>query len=182
MCLSSQCVLLSTFIVFSRLSATNELCEYLQEWFSQRIESLATSLSSGHVAYIIPSTDSSAMNVPSYLMSEIPSDSTITTLRSLARHYVDISELCILALHVEVRMHCFHHLLAIAHGPHTDYHGIIDKMEPDENVTRLNKDLTAIDDVMQQTLQQRKFRFAVSILSAGADRQPLFSVILSRSI
>jgi len=98
------------------------------------------------------------MNAPSYLMSEIPSDSTITTLRSLARHYVDISELCILALHVEVRMHCFHHLLAIAHGPHTDYHGIIDKMEPDENVTRLNKDLTAIDDVMQQTLQHRKFR------------------------
>jgi len=57
-------------------------------------------------------------------------------------------------------MHCFSHLLAIAHGPHTDYHGIIDKMEPDENVTRLNKDLMAIDDVMQQTLQHRKFRLA----------------------
>jgi len=95
-------------------------------------------------------------------MSEIPSDSTITTLRSLARHYVDISELCLLVLHVEVRMHCFHHLLAIAHGLHTDYHGIIDKMEPDENVTRLNKDLAAIDtDVMQQTLQPRKFRLAI---------------------
>jgi len=113
------------------------------------------------MAYIIPSSDSTAVNAPSYLMSEIPSESTITTLRSLARHYVDISELCILALHVEVRMHCFHHLLAIAHGPHTDYHGIIDKMEPDENVTRLNKDLAAIDDVMQQTLQHRKFRSAL---------------------
>ena len=133
-----------------------------QEWFSERIESLATSLSAGHVAYIIPSSDSSAAvppAAPSYLMSDIPSDSTITTLHSLARHYVDISELCILALHVEVRMHCFHHLLAIAHGPpHADYHGIIDKMEPDENVTRLNKDLTAMDDVLQQTLQPRKFR------------------------
>jgi len=134
----------------------------LQEWFSEKIESLASSLSSGHMAYIIPSADSSTMNAPSYLMSEIPSDSTITTLRSLARHYVDISELCLLVLHVEVRMHCFHHLLAIAHGLHTDYHGIIDKMEPDENVTRLNKDLAAIDaDVMQQTLQPRKFRSAV---------------------
>ena len=133
-----------------------------QEWFSERIESLATSLSAGHVAYIIPSADGT--NAPSYLMSEIPSESTITTLRSLARHYVDISELCILALHVEVRMHCFHHLLAIAHGPHTDYHGIIDKMEPDENVMRLNKDLSAIDDVMQQTLQHRKFRSVASVL------------------
>lgn len=123
---------------------------------------LATSLSAGHVAYVIPSADGT--NAPNYLMSEIPSESTITTLRSLARHYMDISELCILALHVEVRMHCFHHLLAIAHGQHTDYHGIIDKMEPDENVTRLNKDLTAIDDVMQQTLQHRKFRSAVSVL------------------
>jgi len=129
-----------------------------QEWFSERIDSLATSLSEGHVAYIIPSTDSSSTTGPSYLMSDVPSDSTITTLRSLARHYVDMSELCVLALHVEVRMHCFHHLLAIAHGHHTDYHGIIDKMEPDENVTRLNKDLTAIDDVLQQTLQPRKFR------------------------
>jgi len=135
-------------------------CVYMrQEWFSEKIESLASSLSAGHVASIIPSADSSGVNAPNYLMSEIPSESTITTLRSLARHYVDISELCVLVLHVEVRMHCFHHLLAIAHGPHTDYHGIIDKMEPDENVTRLNKDLTAIDvDVMQHTLQQRKFR------------------------
>jgi len=58
----------------------------------------------------------------------------------------------------QVRMHCFHHLLAIAHGPpHADYHGIIDKMEPDENVTRLNKDLAALDDVLQQALQARKF-------------------------
>jgi len=113
------------------------------------------------MAYIIPSSDSSAVNAPNYLTSEIPSDSTITTLRSLARHYVDIGELCILVLHMEVRMHCFHHLLAIAHGLHTDYHGIIDKMEPDENVTRLNKDLAAIDvDVMQPTLQPRKFRSA----------------------
>ena len=111
--------------------------------------------------YIIPSADSSATNARNYRTSEIPSSSTITTLRSLARHYVDISELCVLVLHVEVRMHCFHHLLAIAHGPHADYHGIIDKMEPDENVTRLNKDLTAVDDVMQQTLQPRKFRSAV---------------------
>lgn len=133
-----------------------------QEWFSERIELLATSLSAGHVAYVIPSADGT--NAPNYLMSEIPSDSTITTLRSLARHYMDVSELCILALHVEVRMHCFHHLLAIAHGQHTDYHGIIDKMEPDENVTRLNKDLTAIDDVMQQTLQHRRFRSAGIVL------------------
>ena len=116
-------------------------------------------MSAGHIAYIIPSSaDTSTGSPPSYLISEIPSDSTITTLRSLGRHYADISELCILALHVEVRMRCFHHLLAIARSPHTDYHGIIDKMEPDENVTRLNKDLTAIDDTMQQTLQPRKFR------------------------
>jgi len=136
----------------------SDVSSVMQEWFSERIELLATSLSEGHKVYIIPSADSSAVNAPSCLIPEIPSDSTITTLRSLSRHYTDISELCILVLHVEVRMHCFHHLLAIAHGLHTDYHGLIDKMEPDENVTRLNKDLTAIDDAMQQTLQNRKFR------------------------
>jgi exocyst complex component 4 len=86
------------------------------------------------------------------------SESTITTLYSLARHFSDISELCVLVLHLEVRMHCFHHLLAIAHGQNTDYHGVIDKMEPDENVTRLNKDLAAIEEAMQQSVMFRKFR------------------------
>ena len=84
-------------------------CFVSQEWFSERIESLATSLAAGHVAYIIPSTDSSSAAAGSagprsYLMSDVPSDSTITTLRSLARHYSDISELCVLALHVEVSL------------------------------------------------------------------------------
>lgn len=92
------------------------------------------------------------------------SESTITTLSSLARHFADISELCTLVLHLEVRMHCFHHLLAIAHGNNTDYHGVIDKMEPDENVTRLNKDLAAIEEAMQQSLQSRKFRFVPNCL------------------
>jgi len=72
----------------------------------------------------------------------------------------------------QVRMHCFHHLLAIAHGPpHADYHGIIDKMEPDENVTRLNKDLAALDDVLQQALQARKFRCGYTLYLLSVHRE-----------
>jgi exocyst complex component 4 len=140
---------------------------YLQEWFSLRIDDLAASLSTGGPAYILPqpegssheSSASAGQVALSPLAFVVPaSESTITTLYSLARHFSDISELCILVLHLEVRMHCFHHLLAIAHGQNTDYHGVIDKMEPDENVTRLNKDLAAIEEAMQQSVQFRKFR------------------------
>lgn len=105
------------------------------------------------------------MNGVAGVIAQPASESTLTTLNSLARHYADIAEVCSLVLHLEVRMHCFHHLLAIAHGGHdADYYGVIDKMEPDENVTRLNKDLTAIDDAMQQSLQSRKFRSVAFLL------------------
>jgi len=141
-----------------------------QEWFSLRIDDLTASLSTGGPACILPLTEGSTpesnvasqdLVTPTSLIIPV-SESTITTLSSLARHFTDISELCILLLHLEVRIHCFHHLLAIAHGQNTDYHGVIDKMEPDENVTRLNKDLAAIEDAMQQSLQSRKFRFVYS--------------------
>jgi len=52
----------------------------------------------------------------------------------------------------------FYHLLQISQHD-SDYYGVIDKMEPDENVTRLNKDLSSIEEAMQQSVQPKKFKY-----------------------
>jgi len=131
------------------------------EWFSRRIDGLVVSLQSAGPASILlpPSDPVPAQSVWQCTVQSPVSESTTTTLRSLARHFADISDTCILLLHVEVRMHCFQHLLAISHSPNADYHGVIDRMEPDENVTKLNKDLTALDDALQQSIVTSRFRY-----------------------
>jgi exocyst complex component 4 len=140
------------------LRSVGNLCESM-EWFSQRIDALVLSLMSGGPACILPPPDSSAGPLPVLVPLNPVSDSTTTTLRSLARHFADINEQCSMLLHVEVRMHCFQHLLPISVSHTADYHGVIDKMEPDENVMKLNKDLTALDEVLQQSIQPRRFRY-----------------------
>jgi exocyst complex component 4 len=143
------------------LRSIGNLCESM-DWFSQRVDALVKSLQSGGPAYILPPPDgAAAVNAVGQVgIVGSVSESTVTTLRSLSRHFADISEQCTMMLHVEVRMHCFYHLLPISHGHNSaDYHGVIDKMEPDENVTRLNKDLAAMDDALRQSVQTFRFRY-----------------------
>lgn len=40
----------------------------------------------------------------------------------------------------------------------SNYSGAIDDMDPDANVIKLNKDLQAMEEVMGQSLQPRKFK------------------------
>jgi len=128
----------------------------LQEWFSLRIHDFATSLKSHGPVYIISPPERSTSQGQALKEFSV-SDNTILTLRSLAQHFQDLSELCLMVLHLEVRVHCFHYLLQISQH-HTEYHGVIDKMEPDENVTKLNKDLGSIEETMQQSVQPKKFK------------------------
>ena len=66
------------------------------------------------------------------------------------------AQLCLLVLHLEVRVHCFYHLMPLAKS---NYSGAIDDMDADTNVARLKKDLEAIDQVLQQALQPKRFRY-----------------------
>lgn len=100
------------------------------------------------------------------------------TLGSLAQDFVDSSETCLLVLHLEVRVLCFYHLLPLAKQVsslhclisrlsvhlwlsfpfQSNYSGAIDDMDPDANVIKLNKWLNAAEEMLQQSLQPRRFR------------------------
>lgn len=40
----------------------------------------------------------------------------------------------------------------------SNYAGPIDDLDPDSNVLKLNKDLTSMEEVLQQSLQPKKFK------------------------
>lgn len=113
-----------------------------------------------------------------------------SSLRNLVKDFQDLAEICLLLLHLEVRVHCFYFLLPVAkqvcdityliYGQisrwsnnvekrcteftliiflfQSNYAGPIDDLDPDSNVLKLNKDLTSMEEVLQQSLQPKKFK------------------------
>lgn len=67
-----------------------------------------------------------------------------------------ISDRCLLMLHLEIRIHCFFHLLPIAHvrmrnnAPHEDI---------DPEVAELGNDLRRFNEVLLEILSQPKLRY-----------------------
>ena len=54
-------------------------------------------------------------------------------------------------------MHCFFYLLPVA--KQSNYFGAIDDLDPDLNVSKLNKDLISIEEALAASLQPRKFKY-----------------------
>lgn len=88
----------------------------------------------------------------------IQTESHAQVLKKLSKEFLTIAETCLLILHLEVRVHCFYYL-----QPITTQGGSfainIDRQEPDPEIIRLNKDLTSIDEAMNQCLQAYKHRY-----------------------
>ncbi|RWS26425.1 exocyst complex component 4-like protein [Leptotrombidium deliense] len=85
------------------------------------------------------------------------SDSSIAALSQLSRNFEELAETCLLVLHLEVRVHCFYHLLRVS--TESSFSMGIDTQEPDSEVIRLNKDLTTIDEALSISLQPWKLRY-----------------------
>lgn len=126
-----------------------------------------------------------------------------SSLKNLVKDFQDLAEICLLLLHLEVRVHCFYFLLPVAKQVsesqwynvlpvlflqiklllsssvilyfmsfciiliklyasivlfQSNYAGPIDDLDPDSNVLKLNKDLTSMEEVLQQSLQPKKFK------------------------
>ena len=82
------------------------------------------------------------------------------TLISLAREFEDLSSTCLLVLHLEVRVHCFHYLHPIWRGSAgAQFHGGQDSTDPNTEVTKLTKDLLQIEDALTHSLHERKTRY-----------------------
>ena len=87
-------------------------------------------------------------------------DNSVQTLISLAREFEDLSSTCLLVLHLEVRVHCFHYLHPIWRGTAgAQFYGGLDSTDPNTEVTKLTKDLVQIEDALTNSLHERKTRY-----------------------
>ena len=67
------------------------------------------------------------------------------TLISLAREFEELSDTCLLVLHLEVRVHCFHYLQPIWRGPAgAQFSGGQDSTDPNPEVVKLSRDLCQV--------------------------------------
>ncbi|XP_021371891.1 exocyst complex component 4-like isoform X1 [Mizuhopecten yessoensis] len=117
------------------------------EWFTGRLGHFAQSLSSKSDKH---GTQKSSKYPP-------VSHKALESLNTLEKDFQDLAEICLLLLHLEVRVHCFYYLELVARK--SNYAGPIDDLDPDSNVLKLNKDLTAMEEVLSQSLQPNKFKY-----------------------
>ncbi|GAB6023182.1 Exocyst complex component 4 [Chamberlinius hualienensis] len=106
----------TTIPVHEIISDVNQLktLALLQEslgWLSSQIVDLTASLSV-HSDFSSSPTTGFTVNVPSV------SEEWISTLKSLAKDFEDLAEICLLVLHLEVRVHSFYFLLPVAKQVH----------------------------------------------------------------
>ena len=78
----------------------------------------------------------------------------------MAKEFEELSSTCLLVLHLEIRVHCFHYLHPIWRGSAgNQFHGGQDSTEPNTEITRLTKDLLQIEDALSHSLHERKTRY-----------------------
>ncbi|XP_019510328.1 PREDICTED: exocyst complex component 4 [Hipposideros armiger] len=97
----------------------------------------------------------------SHVNMDLPpvSEQIMQTLSELAKSFQDMADRCLLVLHLEVRVHCFHYLIPLAKEGNYAIVANVESMDYDPLVVRLNKDISAIEEAMSASLQQHKFQY-----------------------
>ncbi|XP_069717182.1 exocyst complex component 4 [Phaenicophaeus curvirostris] len=135
----------------SDLKALANMHESL-EWLAGRTKAALSSLSATQT--MSPGQESHAS------MEHLPaSEHILQTLGELARSFQEMADRCLLVLHLEVRVHCFHYLIPLAKQGNYAIVANVESMDYDPLVVRLNKDISAIEEAMSASLQQHKFQY-----------------------
>eukprot|EP00076_Gallus_gallus_P003140 NP_001186249.1 exocyst complex component 4 [Gallus gallus] len=135
----------------SDLKALANMHESL-EWLAGRTKAAFSNLSASQT--MSPGQDSHAS------MENLPaSEQILQTLSELARSFQEMADRCLLVLHLEVRVHCFHYLIPLAKQGNYAIVANVESMDYDPLVVRLNKDISAIEEAMSASLQQHKFQY-----------------------
>ncbi|KAM7023050.1 exocyst complex component 4 [Passerculus sandwichensis] len=135
----------------SDLKALANLHESL-EWLAARTKAAFSSLSAAQTTS--PGQDSHAS------LEHLPaSEQILQSLSELARSFQEMADRCLLVLHLEVRVHCFHYLIPLAKQGNYAIVANVESMDYDPLVVRLNKDISAIEEAMSASLQQHKFQY-----------------------
>ncbi|XP_072506219.1 exocyst complex component 4 isoform X2 [Notamacropus eugenii] len=135
----------------SDLKALANMHESL-EWLAGRTKSAFSNLSTSQMPS--PGQDN--------LMSlDLPpgSEQIMQTLSELAKSFQEMADRCLLVLHLEVRVHCFHYLIPLAKQGNYAIVANVESMDYDPLVVRLNKDISGIEEAMSASLQQHKFQY-----------------------
>ncbi|GCC30078.1 hypothetical protein chiPu_0008522, partial [Chiloscyllium punctatum] len=135
----------------SDLKALANLHESL-EWLSARLKGFFSSL---------PTAQSFSPGQEVHVNMDIPpvSEQIMETLNDLAKLFQEMADRCLLVLHLEVRVHCFHYLIPLAKQGNYAIVANAESMDYDPLVVRLNKDISAIEEAMSGSLQQHKFQY-----------------------
>ncbi|XP_059672526.1 exocyst complex component 4 [Gavia stellata] len=135
----------------SDLKALANMHESL-EWLAGRTKAAFSNLSATQT--VSPGQDSHAS------IEHLPaSEQILQTLSELARSFQEMADRCLLVLHLEVRVHCFHYLIPLAKQGNYAIVANVESMDYDPLVVRLNKDISAIEEAMSASLQQHKFQY-----------------------
>ncbi|KAM7178403.1 exocyst complex component 4 isoform 1-T1 [Macrochelys suwanniensis] len=135
----------------SDLKALANMHESL-EWLAGRIKAACSNLPTAQTPS--PGQDSHAnMDLPPV------SEQIMQTLSELAKSFQEMADRCLLVLHLEVRVHCFHYLIPLAKQGNYAIVANVESMDYDPLVVRLNKDISAIEEAMSASLQQHKFQY-----------------------
>ncbi|XP_036719104.1 exocyst complex component 4 [Balaenoptera musculus] len=135
----------------SDLKALANMHESL-EWLAGRTKSAFSNLSTSQ--NLSPAQDN-------HVNVDLPpvSEQIMQTLRELAKSFQDMADRCLLVLHLEVRVHCFHYLIPLAKEGNYAIVANVESMDYDPLVVKLNKDISAIEEAMSASLQQHKFQY-----------------------
>ncbi|XP_030632590.1 exocyst complex component 4 [Chanos chanos] len=135
----------------SDLKALANLQESM-EWLAGRLKGFFSSLP--HSSNVSPGSDAQVSSESTRSREQI-----LQTLSDLCRSFQDIADRCLLVLHLEVRVHCFHYLIPLAKQGNYAIVANVASMDYDPLVVKLNKDISAIEEVMGAALQQHKFQY-----------------------
>ncbi|XP_065739589.1 exocyst complex component 4 [Phocoena phocoena] len=135
----------------SDLKALANMHESL-EWLAGRTKSAFSNLSTSQ--NLSPAQDN-------HVNVDLPpvSEQIMQTLSELAKSFQDMADRCLLVLHLEVRVHCFHYLIPLAKEGNYAIVANVESMDYDPLVVKLNKDISAIEEAMSASLQQHKFQY-----------------------
>uniref|UniRef100_A0A1Q3F4T8 Exocyst complex component Sec8 n=1 Tax=Culex tarsalis TaxID=7177 RepID=A0A1Q3F4T8_CULTA len=156
----SQQEILSDVGVLKELAILQES----MEWFAGRITDFADDLRKPIVNGLMASGGMNASPI-------VVKDGMIKVLVNLALEFEELANTCLLVLHLEVRVQCFHYLKSNpsdkfkANNPNKN-----DSLEPDAKVLKLTKVLSDMDEALSSTLHPRKTKYVFEGLAHLASR------------
>ncbi len=121
----------------SNQSATILISLWLQEWFADVVKEV------GNLFYSNPDYEVEIRELAKKVMKQ-------------AGLFQELADICLLVLHLEIRVHCFFYLLPMAQKG--EFSPNVDSQNPDIEVVQLNKDLSNIEYILSTSLQAIKIR------------------------